>query len=170
MHQNEVPEIRSQKENFKQRIQAVKLLNEEQKEFIINYLKNLSGGAILCHGDFHWDNIIISGKESFVIDWSNIFVGDHHADIARTLYILRYSYDPNSHQQSSLFNFIAKFFQFYSSRRYFKIYNNLKKTSLKEVKKWNLIIYAARLREEIAEEQDFLLKKIEKELSKLQPF
>jgi thiamine kinase-like enzyme len=85
MHQNEVPEIRSQKEHFKQRIQAVQLLNEEQKEVIINYLKNLSSGSILCHGDFHWDNILISEKEPFVIDWSNIIVGDHHADIARIL-------------------------------------------------------------------------------------
>ena len=167
MHQLEIPVIRSQKDYFEQRIQNIQLLSKDQKKIIINYLKNLSSGSILCHGDFHMENVLISESGPIIIDWSNINVGNHHADVARTLYILKHSHDPSSSQQSSLMNFITKFFRNYSVKKYFNNYKRLRKVSLKEVRKWNLIVYAVRLGEEIAEEQDFLLKEIEKEIKKL---
>ena len=167
MHDLEITGIPLQKDYFKQRIQREQSLTKDQKRIIIKYLRILSSGSVLCHGDFHMENVLITAKGPKVIDWSNVNAGNHHADVARTLYILRHSHDPDSSQQSSIMNFLAKFFRIYFVKKYFKTYKRLRKVSLKEVRKWNLIVYAVRLGENIIEEQNFLLKEIDKEMMKL---
>ncbi|MHA2260080.1 MAG: aminoglycoside phosphotransferase family protein [Promethearchaeota archaeon] len=167
MHQLKFPVIRAQREYFEERIHNVQLLSKDQKKVIINYLKNLSSGSILCHGDFHMENVLISTNGPKVIDWSNVNVGNHHADVARTMYILRHSYDPASPNQSILFNLASRLFRYYFVKRYIKRYKSLKNISLKQVKKWNLIVYAVRLGEGIIEEQDYLIKQIREEIKRL---
>jgi aminoglycoside phosphotransferase (APT) family kinase protein len=42
---------------------------------------------VLCHGDFHPGNVLVSpgGSALYVVDWTNVGVGDRHGDIAWTL-------------------------------------------------------------------------------------
>jgi len=42
---------------------------------------------VVCHGDFHPGNVLVApgGSALYVIDWTNIGVGDRHGDIAWTL-------------------------------------------------------------------------------------
>ena len=167
MHKQRIPDIRSQKAYFEQRIKGEQLLNKTQKQIIINHLRNLESGSILCHGDFHLENVLLSKKGPSVIDWSNLTAGNPHADISRTLYILKHGHDPSSSERSSLLNFLINFFRFYFVKKYFRSYKRQAKVSLKQVRKWNLIIYAVRLGEEIREEQDYLLKAINVEIKKL---
>jgi aminoglycoside phosphotransferase (APT) family kinase protein len=167
MHQLKFPVIREQKEYFEEKIRNVQLLSIDQKNFIINYLKNLSSDSILCHGDFHMENVLISTNGSKVIDWGNINVGNHHADVARTLYILKHSYDPASPNQSFLFNFASRLFRYYFVKKYIKCYKIHKNISLKQVKKWNLIVYAIRIGEGIIEEQNYLIKQIREGIKRL---
>ena len=111
--------------------------------------------------------MLISKKGPKVIDWSNLTAGNPHANIARTLHLFRDIYDQSSKERSSLFNFLVKFFRYYFAKKYFRTYKKLRRASLKEIRKWNLIIYALRLGEEIPEEQDYLLKEINKEIKRL---
>ena len=38
----------------------------------------------VCHGDFHPLNVLLSGEDVAVIDWTDAGVGDRHGDVART--------------------------------------------------------------------------------------
>jgi aminoglycoside phosphotransferase (APT) family kinase protein len=42
---------------------------------------------VVCHGDFHPGNVLVApgGPALYVIDWTNVGVGDRHGDIAWTL-------------------------------------------------------------------------------------
>ena len=39
---------------------------------------------VICHGDFHPNNVLVEGARFGVIDWSTAGVGDRHADLAWT--------------------------------------------------------------------------------------
>ena len=41
--------------------------------------------AVACHGDFHPLNVLVAGGQLSVIDWTDAGLGDHHADVARTV-------------------------------------------------------------------------------------
>lgn len=40
---------------------------------------------VVCHGDFHPLNILVSGPDAAVVDWTDAGLGDRHGDVARTL-------------------------------------------------------------------------------------
>lgn len=167
MHKHRINEIRKQKDYFEKRIRNENLLTSFQKDIIIKYLRNLNHDSILCHGDFHLENVLVTKNGFFVIDWSVLTAGNRYADIARTLYILKHSHDSSASQRSSFLNFIIKFFRFYFVNKYLRSYKRLTKLSLKQVKKWSLVIYAIRLGEGILEEQEFLLSAIDNDINKL---
>lgn len=41
--------------------------------------------GVVCHGDFHPLNVVVSGRDAFVIDWTDAGIGDRHGDVARTI-------------------------------------------------------------------------------------
>lgn len=167
MHKLHIPELRSQKLYFENRIHNEQLLTAQQKYTIIKYFRTLKEDTILCHGDFHMENVLVSQSDYYVIDWVVATAGNFYADVARTLYILNHGHDPSASERPFWINVLIKLFQFYFVTTYFRTYKKLKKVSLKDVKKWNLIIYAVRLGEQIQEEKAYLLKEIDKELEKL---
>ena len=45
---------------------------------------------VVCHGDFHPLNVMVDGSgAAFVIDWTDANLDDRHADVARTVALLR---------------------------------------------------------------------------------
>lgn len=54
-------------------------------------IDRLEDGNVLCHGDFHPGNILISDGKAYVIDFMNICRGSRLYDIARTVFLLEYS-------------------------------------------------------------------------------
>ncbi|NHJ21704.1 MAG: aminoglycoside phosphotransferase family protein [Candidatus Lokiarchaeota archaeon] len=167
MHKQKVNKMRPQKPYFEQRIRDTSFLTNKQKEVIIEYLYSLEDEDALCHGDLHPDNVLITDNKAFVIDWSNLTIGNHHADIARTIYLLKRGTDPNAPPRSVVYKAVAKFFRklFYSS--YYKNYKKIIKVSKNEISAWEIIICAVRLTEDISEEVDYLIKRINQLLKKL---
>jgi Ser/Thr protein kinase RdoA (MazF antagonist) len=55
-------------------------------------LSKLPSGDRLCHGDFHTQNVILSQRGPVVLDWIDATCGHPHADVARTLVLLRNGY------------------------------------------------------------------------------
>jgi len=53
-------------------------------------LDALPDGDAVCHGDFHPDNILMSGHGPVVIDWGPATSGHPAADVAWTAYLFRY--------------------------------------------------------------------------------
>ncbi|MFW9922571.1 MAG: aminoglycoside phosphotransferase family protein [Candidatus Thorarchaeota archaeon] len=141
-----------------------KLLDEETKKKIVEKLEKLPTRTVLCHRDFHPDNIFKTSKGLIVIDWPTAVEGAPAGDVARTYFILGHG-QPTG-KLSLLDKIKVKLFQAITSRQYLKNYLKSSKISRKEIKEWELVTIAGRLSEGIPQEQDYILKRIKKLLKK----
>ena len=63
--------------------------NKENASELLEKISQLPEGSILCHGDFHPYNILITeGNKPVVIDFANVCLGPKEYDIARTYFLL----------------------------------------------------------------------------------
>ncbi|MDR3598049.1 aminoglycoside phosphotransferase family protein [Clostridium sp.] len=149
--------IPNQKDRLKGDIARTDLLHNEVKDKLYRYIDNLKSDNILCHGDFHPDNILIAKKKVVVIDWMTATKGNPLADIARTSVIFKYAYIPEekSFIEKKIINSVRN--KFYSA--YINQYLQISNTSIEEIEKWELPVAAARLTEWLPEnEKQILLK------------
>jgi thiamine kinase-like enzyme len=167
MHKCQIKDILSQKNTFTLAINKTDLLDDEQKKEIIKYIEKLPDDNKICHGDLHPENLMVSKNKLYIIDWSNAYSGNPIGDVARTYYVLKYGLAP-SDESTLKKNFIVRFFfkkiKSLVAKTYIKHYIKLTGISLEEIKKWDLAIYAARLREPVPLEYENLLKMIHKKL------
>lgn len=165
MHKNKIKDINSQKDILKFAILQTNLLDDDHKKEIIKYLEQLPGGNTICHRDLHPENIIISKNKLNVVDWANTCSGNPNGDVARTHYVLKYGLSPSDEdfmKKSFIHRFLYRAIKARVAKIYLKHYLKLTGTSLEEIKKWNLVTFAARLREGIPLENENLLKMITK--------
>ncbi|WP_432663006.1 aminoglycoside phosphotransferase family protein [Wukongibacter baidiensis] len=152
-----------QKNRLKKQIESTDLLVEDIKEKIYKYLEKLSDDNILCHGDFHPDNILISKNKEIVIDWMDAAIGNPAADVARTSILFKYGSlpDDKSLLERKVVDFVRR--KFYSE--YIKHYTEICNISTEEIEVWELPIAAARLVEDIPEcEKAILIDYINKRI------
>jgi thiamine kinase len=102
-------------------------------------LESLPDGDRLLHGDFHPANLLATAAGEVVVDWTNGARGDPHADVARTLILLR-------HAPPGLRRVVAS--------TYLRAYGRLDRPL---VARWKRVWAAARLAEDIPEEREHLL-------------
>lgn len=134
------------KDNLKYDISRTTLLSEDIKTNLSWYIEGLPDDNVLCHGDFHPDNIIITDTDPIIIDWMTASKGSAISDIARTSIIFKYSDVPvKSYVQKKVINFIRK--RFLSA--YLKHYIKISGADITKIKKWELPIAAARLSENL---------------------
>lgn len=131
-------------------IQAVDIMNDREKEYIMKYLVELSDGNSLCHFDYHPGNIMIQGKEPIVIDWMTACVGNSCADVARTYILLTYGELPNA---GFFVRKLVSLLQKHVCKVYYREYLKRSKLNEKEIEKWMLPVAAARLREWIPDSE-----------------
>ena len=134
-------------------------------DIIIEYTNKLPSSNNLCHGDFHPQNIISSPKGYVVLDWGDAYAGNKFSDVARTFIIFN-----SPHLPRNVSSRIARILlpirnQLCSS--YLKEYMNITKSSWLDIQPWILPIAAARLEENIPDEQDWLLQVIDSEIANL---
>ena len=60
------------------------LLDEPQRQILLNGLREMPDGHHLCHGDFHPRNVLGEASHPIVIDWPNVCCGDPAADVCRS--------------------------------------------------------------------------------------
>ena len=63
-------------------------LNEDVRLRALRRLELLEDGTTLCHGDFHPDNVVMTGRGPVIIDWATAATGPPEADVARTIMLL----------------------------------------------------------------------------------
>ena len=126
------------------------------KKSLLNALQFLPEGNRVCHGDFHPDNVLLSGEDARVIDWTDASRGNPLADVARTSIILLGVAE--SAQSSNLFiKSAVKIFHAMYLRHYFR----LRPGGEDEYRRWLPIVAGARLSEGIPELEEWLVKQAE---------
>jgi len=150
-------DIPNQDFRIKKNIQETDYLNNNIKAKLIDYIDKLPKGEILCHGDFHPDNIIISKNKVFVIDWMAATYGNPLSDVARTSIIFKFGIVPEheSSIKSIIINYIRKRYYNEYIQHYLRISGQRKEL----IEQWEAPIAAARLVETIPlKEKEMLLK------------
>ena len=87
---NKISNAANYKDFLKYHITKTQLTLEKQDEFL-QMIDKLPGGNVLCHGDFHPGNILISKGHGYVIDFMNVCYGNSLYDIARTVFLIEYT-------------------------------------------------------------------------------
>jgi len=70
VHNHQVSELPSQREEIIKTIRAASKIPTRLKKAALEALDGLPDGDILCHGDFHCGNVIFSPRGALIIDWS----------------------------------------------------------------------------------------------------
>ena len=154
IHTSPAPGAPSQRERLQRRIQSVSLLNDVQKKKALGILEMLPDGDRLCHGDFHPGNIIMASRGPLVIDWVDVTSGNPLADVARTALLIRSAIIPDDYPARRLILLFRKRIH----NTYLKTYARLAGVEIKEIRAWDVPLAAARLDENIIEENEILLK------------
>ncbi len=143
-------EIPTVKEKLQRDIESTDLLSEDEKLLIYQNLSDLPDGDILCHFDFHPDNIMLNKNQYGVLDWMTACKGDRLSDVSRTGIILKFSQIP---RVPAFINVIAGAVQKGVYRKYIRCYLDKTSARIEDVEKWDLVVAAARLREWIPEKE-----------------
>lgn len=87
MHQITASGLPSMRSKLEIQIQHASLVPEVRKAELIAELDHLGPETAVCHGDFHLQNLIVSGAHVTIIDWMDATVGDPVLDVCRS-YVL----------------------------------------------------------------------------------
>jgi uncharacterized protein (TIGR02172 family) len=144
MHALQIRGLPSQRQQLERKIRNARPLSESKQEATLRILDKLPDGDVLCHGDFHPDNILMSTRGPVVIDWNDATQGNPHADIARTLLLLQQGepqepFNINKEQITSMRSLFIDI--------YLRSYAKIRPVSLESIGLWRLPITAARLSE-----------------------
>ncbi|MDZ5472236.1 aminoglycoside phosphotransferase family protein [Bacillus sp. 31A1R] len=120
-------------EKIYRQIESVDQLDSRQKSILLKKLESFTYEGKLCHGDFHLFNLIETDNQVVVIDWVDSSTGDIRADIYRT-YLLYSGYSTEL------------------AEMYLRLYCEKSGILRSEVFQWAPIIAAARLSENVSEE------------------
>jgi uncharacterized protein (TIGR02172 family) len=132
LHSLKAPsEIPSQREQFERWIAAAKDLSPDQLEAARDALKHVQPGEMLCHGDFHPQNILYSSKGPIVIDWGTGTRGNPIGDVARTSWLFLGAPIP-PHTQFHM-RWMIVFFRKVVNKTYLQRYFELRPGSPKEL-------------------------------------
>ncbi|MGX1194581.1 aminoglycoside phosphotransferase family protein [Metabacillus sp. SLBN-84] len=136
------------------RISRCSDLTESEKEKILSHLDGLPDHErVLCHGDFHPDNVLMTKKGHVIIDWADAAAGNRLTDIARSVLLIKYGGLTSSPVQRMFRRLLAG--------HYVRCYRRTGPFNMSELQKWILPVAAARLFESIGEkEKEALLKLI----------
>ncbi len=98
---------------FKMRLKVcilrTELLSDDIKTRLYEYIEQIEDDSILCHGDFHPDNILLTKDKPIIIDWMTATQGNQLADVARTSIIFKFVAVPEkSYMEKKIFEFIRK--------------------------------------------------------------
>jgi len=160
IHEKIISGLPEQRLQLIEKIQSADPVSEEIKILALDILNSIPIREQLCHGDYHPDNLIMTGNNLKIIDWTVASAGNPIADLALTSVLLQLGRLP---PDTPLFTRWAvtmgrKLFHQYYLSHYLKLNPGHKN----EYKKWLLPVAIGRLNEGIVEEQDRLLAFIQK--------
>lgn len=153
LHASTVPELPSQRERLENNIRAAGALPPDVKEATLKALHKMPDDDRLCHGDFHPDNVLMTARGPIVIDWIDAVRGNPLADVARTCLLFSLGALPPGTPARWLLEAGRRPFHMTYLKRYFQLLPG----DRQQLSAWQPVVAAARLAENISEEQDRLL-------------
>ncbi|HZP86137.1 MAG TPA: phosphotransferase [Burkholderiales bacterium] len=156
LHQRESDDLPPLREHVLRRVH-LGALPARVKPIVVEALDDLPDEHVLCHGDLHPGNVILTRDGARVIDWFDATAGSPAADLARTCVLLQYA-RLNSSAQTSAFapvrqRFVEVFLEHYHRRS---------PSVAQDLSKWFTPIAAARTAEPIlGHERTTLLRVID---------
>jgi thiamine kinase-like enzyme len=111
------------------------------KEPILGYVGTES---LLCHGDFHFNNIIITKNNDLkIIDWMNAGKGDPLFDVCRSYLMLK----APSTSRGVLYRFFANFIKSHIAEMYLNSYCKFNKIEQDAILSWKKLVAQVRIAE-----------------------
>ena len=130
MHQILAAELPKLSDIMIQKIRSTNLESEVKNELLTLLSQLDDKSEKLCHGDFHPLNVLYDGKKYWIIDWVDAAAGSPLADVCRTYLLMK----PQIEKLAVL---------------YLKVLCNEKGCQINDVLKWQPVVAAARLSENI---------------------
>ena len=162
IHRHSANGLISQKEKLASAIKESSKLLGYREDRIMACLKALPDGDSICHGDLHFDNIIVSGGGPVAIDWANANRGNPLADVARTCITINLPTMPPGTPIFMIMPYIYGKLLTYET--YLKEYIRLARVRPEHVDAWMLPVAAAKLKEKIPGEKEWLMDTIDRHL------
>ena len=153
-----LPELKSR---LKRRIEHASPLSQEMKAAVLAHLDTLPDGNVICHGDFHPENVLMTADGPVIIDWADATQGHPLADVARSSLLMRHGVPLDGSISQQVETARQHVFETYLTR-----YQEMRPFDSTELAAWKLPVFAARLEEGIAGEEDALLTIMRITLSK----
>ncbi len=155
LHDCELPGLSSFRDELTNRIGDAPGLTDREKAKLTDHMAGLPRGRqVVCHGDFHPDNVFMTPRGPVVIDWLTAASGDAAADLARTQLLLSIGKPEGigALAWTAISMIRARFLKHYRRR-----YLEFGSVAQADIDAWLPIIAAARLSEGIESESEFLL-------------
>ena len=134
IHKVDASPLESMFERLARHIELTPYLEKKKKISILKRLESMSRETKLCHGDYHFNNVILSDDKVSIIDWVDSSSGDIRADVFRTYLVC-----------SQISNELADL--------YVNLYCNRSGLAKDEVFQWAPFVCAARLTEKVTQAQ-----------------
>jgi aminoglycoside phosphotransferase (APT) family kinase protein len=142
------------KTKLKNEISRTGLLTEDVKSKLYEYIDQLADDNILCHGDFHPDNVLIAKDRAVIIDWMTAARGNPLADVARTSIMFKFG---DVSEKPYLEKKMINFFRTKFLSEYINHYMDISSVKLEQIEQWELPVAAARLSEGIPDSEKMTL-------------
>ena len=135
-------DLPSQRQWIADGIDAANGVIEVQKDEARHRLEALPDGNVICHGDFHPDNVLITSRGPKIIDWSTATRGHPLGDVACTSRLIQSaSLPPWAALHAHL---LLKFSRAFVHRTYLKRYLEVYPASRREIDAWQDALSIAR--------------------------
>lgn len=154
MHERTVSDLRPQRAHLRRKLEVATALPDNLREVALRALETLPEGDTLCHNDFHPDNVMVTDRGPVIIDWTDATQGHSLADVARTWVLL---HNWPCYMTGPVQRNVAKALSELLRRVYLQRYCRLRGVDRREVETWIGVVAAARLSEQIAEEEAALI-------------
>lgn len=153
VHARHLPELPALRDALESRIEKAPGLSGEEREGALAALRRLPDDSVVCHGDFHPDNVLMSPRGPIIIDWTDVHRGHPTADVAKTSLLLRLGEPPPGTRGRWLIELLRGRFQ----RAYLRRYRQRHPIREAELEAWGLPVAAARLADGIPQERKQLV-------------
>ncbi len=148
MHATRIPALPSQRGGILRSIErAAGITGADLAERARRQLEMLPDSDVVCHGDFHPDNVLMSRRGPVIVDWEPVRSGAAAADVARSVILARYGGFPPGTPPSvhALMAIARRLFL----RQYLRDYFAQTGMTWPEVRAWLGVMAVARLSDRI---------------------